>query len=62
VSAAGVNPGPLGYVNFIFGDHGSIIDPTSSLATTAEMQSESIAFASSLGTAIVISNPAVVQQ
>jgi pimeloyl-ACP methyl ester carboxylesterase len=62
VFAAGPNPGPLGYVNFIFGDHGSIIDPTSSLATTAEMQSESIGFASTLGTVIPITNTAVVQQ
>ena len=62
VSAAGLNPGPTGYVNFIFGDHGSIIDPTSSAATTAEMQSVSIGFANSLGTVIPITNTAVVQQ
>jgi hypothetical protein len=62
VFAAGLNPGPLGYVNFIFGDHGSIISPAASLATTAEMQGESIGFASSLGSAIPITNTAVVQQ
>jgi pimeloyl-ACP methyl ester carboxylesterase len=62
ISAAGLNPGPNGYVNFIFGDHGSIIDPTSSPATTAEMQSVSIGFANSLGTVIPITNTAVVQQ
>lgn len=62
ISAAGANPGPNGYVNFIFGDHGSIISPTASLATTAEMQSETIAFASSLGAVILITNTAVVQQ
>jgi pimeloyl-ACP methyl ester carboxylesterase len=62
ISAAGLNPGPKGYVNFIFGDHGSIIDPTSSPATTAEMQSVSIGFANSLGTVIPITNTAVVQQ
>jgi pimeloyl-ACP methyl ester carboxylesterase len=62
ISAAGLNPGPKGYVNFIFGDHGSIIDPTSSLATTTEMQSVSIGFANSLGTVIPITNTAVVQQ
>ncbi|HVY80227.1 MAG TPA: hypothetical protein VG994_04530 [Steroidobacteraceae bacterium] len=62
VFAAGANAGPLGYVNFIFGNHGSIIDPSASLAVTAEMQGESIGFASSLGTVIPITNTAVVQQ
>jgi pimeloyl-ACP methyl ester carboxylesterase len=33
------------YVNFIVGDHGSIIDPTASLAVTTEMQAEAITFA-----------------
>jgi hypothetical protein len=61
ISAAGNNPASLGYVNFLFGDHGSIIDPTSSLATTVEMQTESVVFAGSLGTIIRISNAAVVQ-
>lgn len=62
ISAPGANPGPKGYVNFIFGDHGSIIDSTSSLAVTTEMQRESIGFASFQGTVIPITNPAVVQQ
>jgi hypothetical protein len=45
-------PGPVtnpsgfrSYVNFIVGDHGSIIDPTASLAVTTEMQAEAITFA-----------------
>jgi pimeloyl-ACP methyl ester carboxylesterase len=45
-------PGPVAnpsgfrsYVNFIVGDHGSIIDPTASLAVTTEMQAEAITFA-----------------
>ena len=67
VFAAGANPGPLGYVNFILGNHGSIIggsatDPTTNLAVTAEMQRESIGFASTLGTVIPVTNTAVVQQ
>jgi hypothetical protein len=33
------------YVNFVVGDHGSLVDPTASLATTTEMQAEAIAFA-----------------
>jgi len=40
------NPGGFrSYVNFIVGDHGSIIDPTASLAVTTEMQAEAITFA-----------------
>lgn len=61
VSTPGANPVSVGYVNFVLGDHGSLIDPTASLATTVEMQTESVAFSSSLGTVILISNPAVVQ-
>lgn len=45
-------PGPVtnpsgfrSYVNFLVGDHGSIIDPTASLAVTTEMQAEAITFA-----------------
>ncbi|HUI62385.1 MAG TPA: hypothetical protein VLX90_19315, partial [Steroidobacteraceae bacterium] len=44
-------PGPLinpsghrAYVNFVAGGHGSIIDPTASLAVTTEMQGEAIVF------------------
>ncbi|HEY2403699.1 MAG TPA: hypothetical protein VGI23_25320 [Steroidobacteraceae bacterium] len=40
------NPGGFrSYVNFIVGDHGSIIDPTASLAVTTQMQAEAITFA-----------------
>lgn len=45
-------PGPVidanglrAYVSFVVGGHGSIIDPTASLATTTEMQAEAITFA-----------------
>jgi pimeloyl-ACP methyl ester carboxylesterase len=45
-------PGPVtnssgfrAYVSFVTGDHGSIIDPTASLAVTTEMQAEAITFA-----------------
>jgi hypothetical protein len=56
LSTPGVNPVPGGgaYVNFLFGAHGSIIDPSTSLATTGEMQSQSISFALSSGTAVAI--------
>jgi hypothetical protein len=63
ISTPGLNPVSRGYVNFLFGDHGSIIDPTSSLATTREMQAESISFVSSSGAAVAIGAgaPGVVQ-
>lgn len=68
VATAGTPPGHRAYVNFIVGDHGSIIDPTASLAATTEMQSETVFFAlgfppvpAAPGTAIVVSNPAVIQ-
>jgi pimeloyl-ACP methyl ester carboxylesterase len=59
---AGLNPGPNGYVNFIFGSHGSIIDPSADGPTTVEMQRETIGFAALQGAAIPITNTAVVQQ
>src|SRR5262249_29122745 len=37
--------GLAGYVNFVTGDHGSLVDPTASLAATTEIQGEAIAFA-----------------
>jgi pimeloyl-ACP methyl ester carboxylesterase len=75
VSAFGPNPvaaGNAGYVNFIFGHHGSIIDPSCStpavgpdparcLATTVEMQRETVTFAALDGAAIVITDTSVVQ-
>ncbi|MEJ1960547.1 MAG: hypothetical protein WDO56_02925 [Gammaproteobacteria bacterium] len=63
ISAPGVNPVSRGYVNFLFGDHGSIIDPTSSAATTREMQVESISFVNSSGAAVAVGAgaPGVVQ-
>jgi len=61
ISTPGINPVSRGYVNFLFGDHGSIIDPTSSLLTTAEMQTESISFANTQGAAVLIGATGVVQ-
>jgi pimeloyl-ACP methyl ester carboxylesterase len=61
LSTPGLNPVSDAYVNFLFGDHGSIIDPRASLPTTVEMQTESISFAVSLGTAVQIGNTGVVQ-
>jgi pimeloyl-ACP methyl ester carboxylesterase len=70
ISTVGVNPVTRGYVNFIFGEHGSLIDrfsvpssatPLASPPTTAEMQAESVSFAQSLGASVEIFNGAVVQ-
>jgi len=64
VSAAGANVnagGHRAYVNFVAGDHGSIIDPTASLLATAEMQTETVLFAATNGTTLAISYPTVVQ-
>ena len=71
-------PGPVqdaggfrAFVNFVVGDHGSIIDPSASPAATQEMQAESITFtgqpifglfpATPPGTTILIANPTVIQ-
>jgi alpha-beta hydrolase superfamily lysophospholipase len=75
VSAAGPNPtaaGNGGYVNFVAGHHGSIIDPSCSnppvgptpatcVAVTTEMQRQTVAFAAADGAAIVITDTTVVQ-
>ena len=61
-----------GYVNYIFGHHGSIIDPSCSTppvgpdpllcgATTGEMQQQTVFFAASQGTVIRVLNAAVIQ-
>jgi hypothetical protein len=49
------------YVNFTAGDHSSILSPAASLAATVEMQTETVVFAVSNGTTLLISNPAVIQ-
>jgi hypothetical protein len=49
-----------GYVNFIAGDHGSLLSPAASPATTVEMQTEAVTFTVT-GNTINVTNPAVVQ-
>ena len=69
IAVGGSPPGHRAYVNFLVGDHGSIIDPTASAAATTEMQTEAISFALGLppptpappGTVILIANPTVIQ-
>lgn len=49
-----------GAVRFLEGVHGSIIDPSASLAATTEMQTETAAFQLSVGTQIPIVNSSVI--
>jgi hypothetical protein len=69
ISAAGANPvGPTEgvWVNFTQGSHGSLFDPTASLAATVEMQSQTVQFAASAvapgGPFVVITNTSVIGQ
>ena len=67
LNSTGTPPGFRANVNFLVGDHGSIIDPTASAAGTHEMQMEAVFFALGLpgaaapGTVINVGNPAVLQ-
>ncbi len=61
VSTAGPNAVSRGYVNFIAGDHGSILSPAASLAALIEIQRQVVTFAVTDGATILISNPAVIQ-
>lgn len=61
VSTPGANPVSRAYVNFTAGAHASLLDPTSSLAATVEMQSQAVTFAVTNGTIVAITNPVVVQ-
>ena len=68
VTTPGPNPGPWGAVRFIAGSHGPLIDPTSSLAATTEMQTEAVVFIAGVpmvlpgdGMVILISDPTVIR-
>jgi len=41
-----------GYVNFILGDHGSLLNPAASAPATGEMQAESVAYTATGGTIV----------
>jgi hypothetical protein len=60
LNGTGTPPGFRAFVNFINGDHGSIID-FKDPAVSLEMQGEAISFALSNGEEILITNPAVIQ-
>jgi hypothetical protein len=61
ICALGANPGASGFVNFVFGIHGSIFDPTASPPTTAEMRRESTFFANAMGRIVQVTDRTVVQ-
>jgi hypothetical protein len=61
ICAVGANPGPSGVVNFVFGAHQSVFDPTMSPATTAEMRRESTFFANTMGRIVQVTDGTVVQ-
>jgi hypothetical protein len=52
--------GIRGVVRFLAGVHGSLLDPSSSPAVTAEMQGEAASMLVSGGTAVQVANPSVV--
>ena len=68
ITTAGPNPvGPTEgvWVNFTEGSHGSLFDPSTSLAATVEMQKQTVGFAASAvlpgGPFVVIENTSVVE-
>lgn len=61
IGTPGPNPVSRAWVNFIAGVHGTLIDPTASLAATVEMQTQAVTFAATSGTIVAIGNPAVIQ-
>ena len=64
ITAPGVAPVAAGagkYVTFIQGSHSSLLDPTASLAVTTEMQTQAVSLAASNGTAVVVTNGAILE-
>lgn len=49
------------WVHFTSGSHGSLLDPSSSLAVTTEMQTHAASLAATGGTAFVIANPGILE-
>jgi hypothetical protein len=61
LAAGGKDAGGAHFVNFLFGDHESFLNPAANAATTLEMQKESVSFISSLGKHVLLTDPTVVQ-
>lgn len=63
-STAGLTPVAAGmgrWVHFTSGSHGSLLDPTASLAVTTEMQTHAASLVASGGAAFAITNPAILE-
>lgn len=61
IGALGENAVTASFVNFVWGDHGSLLSPRANPAATVEMHSQSISFATSLGSTVRIADRLVVQ-
>lgn len=57
----GVAAGTGRWVHFTSGSHGSLLDPSASLAVTTEMQTHAASLVASGGAAFVIANPALLE-
>jgi len=60
-SSAQSATGIRGVVRFVTGTHGSLLDPSTSPQATVEMQTEAASFLATGGTAVQITNPAVIK-
>jgi pimeloyl-ACP methyl ester carboxylesterase len=60
-SSAQSATGIRGVVRFVTGTHGSLLDPSTSPQATVEMQTEAASFIATGGTAVQITNPAVIK-
>jgi hypothetical protein len=65
ITAAGLNPVAAGapkFVAFLNGSHGSLLDPTSSLAVTQEMQTHAASLVATGGAAIQVVDSSLLEQ
>jgi hypothetical protein len=63
-NTGGPNPVAAGtgtWVHFLSGSHGSLLDPTASLAVTTEMQTHAASLAATGGTAFIVANPGLLE-
>jgi hypothetical protein len=58
----GQAPAGDGYVNFVVGDHGSLLNPAASAPATGEMQGEALTYTATVGSIVPgVVTPLVVQ-
>jgi len=62
ISSTTVNPDGVDVaVRFIAGNHGSLLDPTGSVAATVEMQTQMASMVATMGTTVVVTDTSVVE-